>query len=475
MLAHLTKQLPGWTPLLLVLLLQLLVRMPLLTEGYGIEEDSYGHVLHTQELHQTGTYSVSRLPGHPVYEGLLYLLSFLSYAPIIFNGLSAFFGLLGLYFFYKIYCFYKFPFPYLATTALGLVPVYLLSSTYTIDYVVALALVLGSYYALLQKRWLLAAVVLGLAAGVRLTALAMGLPFFLMIWDFSGQKRQIFQALGFAMVTFVTAAICYLPPYWSLGWAFFDTYDLPWPPVPKILYKASIGAFGLMGVLALALTLGHSVWERLMGRKVLGADAPAVHTFAWVITLLLYVVAYARVPEKSAFVLPMLPFIFLFAAFWMPRQRLRLFYFLMLPASFVMGINLTDETRGVDCGQWSQNFVVSNQEICMDPLQGPLFHELSKRKNKTAYAKRIVAAANALPDSTVIIAGWWQGLVLVELQASNNRPDLVWAYYLPEATFTNFLKAGRPIYYLTDQAAINDRKYNNKQATTHAQHWQVAP
>lgn len=475
MQASYLKQLPDSKLLMLVLLLQLLVRLPLLSEGYGIEEDSYGHVLHTQELHQTGVYSISRLPGHPVYEGMLYALSFFSDAPLVFNGLSVLFGLLGLFWFYKIYVFYRLPYPLLATTALGLLPVYYITSTYTIDYVIALALVLATYLALLRNKWPLAALLLGLAAGVRLTALAMGLPFFLILWDFSFQRAKIFRAMGFGLMAFLVTTICYLPPYFAMGWSFFDTYILPWPPVPKILYKASIGAFGVLGVLGLICSFGPSVWERLMGRKVFGTDVPAVHAFAWVMVLLIYTGLYIRVPEKSAFVLPMLPFIFLYAAFWMPQQRLKIMYMFFIPASFVMGINLTDASRGADCSVFSKNLVLANQEICLDPLQGPIFHESSKRKNKAAYTQQLIAASQNLPDSAVIIAGWWQGMVLVALRNENPRPDLVWAYYLPEVTFTSYLKANRPIYFLAEQEVINNRKYNNQLATQHAMLWDVAP
>jgi hypothetical protein len=460
--------------LAILLLLQLLLRWPLLFQGYGNEEDSYGHVLNVLEIRETGTYVVSRLPGHPVYEGLLLLVSFFAMSPLIFNGLSAIFGLLALFFFYKIYTHYQLPWPLLATAVLGLTPVFYISSTYTIDYVVALALVLWSYHLLLQKHFLWAAVVLGLATGIRLTALAMGLPFFLILWDFSLQRQKILQAMGFALVTFGVAAICYLPPYLTLGWSFFDTYALPWPPVPKILYKASIGAFGFLGCLGLMGTFGVSVWERLMGRKVFGTNVPAVHAFAWVVTIVLYTIAYIRVPEKSAFVLPMLPFLLLYAAFWMPRKRLLWMYALLLPAAFVMGVNLTDPARGADCSKVSTTFTVAQQEICIDFLQGPIFHEFSKRQNKAAYTAKLIAASHTLPDSAVVIAGWWQGMVAVTLLQEDLRPDITWAYYLPPTNFQNHLENGRPIFYLAEQAEVNNRKYNNTLATDHAQLWNVA-
>ena len=37
----------------------LLVRLPFLFAGYGVEEDSWGHVLHAALLNETGVYEVS--------------------------------------------------------------------------------------------------------------------------------------------------------------------------------------------------------------------------------------------------------------------------------------------------------------------------------------------------------------------------------------------------------------------------------
>lgn len=464
-----------WGALVLLLFLQLLLRWPLLNEGYGNEEDSYGHVLNVLEVRETNTYIISRLPGHPVYEGLLHALGLIAISPLVFNGLSAVFGLMGLFFFYRIYTHYQLPFPLLATTALGLTPVYYISSTYTIDYVVALALVLWSYHLLLQGKFWLAAIVLGLATGVRLTALAMGLPFVLILWDFSFQRIKILRAFGFGLLVFLAAALCYLPPYLTMGWAFFNTYALPWPTVPKILYKASIGAFGLLGIFGLVATFGISVWERLNGKKIFGTEVPAVHVFAWVLTIVLYTLAYVRVPEKSAFVLPLLPFLLLFAAFWMPRKRLLWLYALLVPASFVMGVNLTAADRGVACSKFSKTTTIANQEICFDLLQGPIFHEFSKRRNKAAYTRLLIKNAATLPNNAVVIAGWWQGMVLVALLQHNSRPDITWEYYLPETTFAAHLQAQRPVYYLGHQAEINNRKYGNTQATDHAVLWHDAP
>ena len=62
------------TKQLLLFLLVLATRIPFLFYGYGVEEDSWGHVLNAALMNETGVYEISRLPGHPLYEALLVIL-----------------------------------------------------------------------------------------------------------------------------------------------------------------------------------------------------------------------------------------------------------------------------------------------------------------------------------------------------------------------------------------------------------------
>jgi hypothetical protein len=467
-----------WLPILrqngiwLLLLGSLLVRLPFILNDYGIEEDSWGHVLHTYELRETGIYTISRLPGHPVYEGLLYLISFLSFSPLAFNGLSLLSGLTCIWFFHRIYHWYRFPNPLLATAAFSVIPVFLIASSYTIDYCVALALVLAAYDQVLRNRWWPAALLLGLATGVRLTSLAMGLPLFLMVWDFSLKRKAILRALGFGLLSFLVAGLCYLPPYFSLGWAFFDTYALPLPPFPKIIYKATLGVFGVTGILGVIIAFGPAVLGKLLGKKHQTQEAPAVHVFGWVVTFVLYSVAYLKVPEKAAFFIPILPFLLLFGAYWLPDYGRKILFISLLPAAIFPGINTSEPHRGIPCAAPSVEKIISGQAICFDPFRGPLAHDYLKRQNKQDYTTLLFETYDQLPTDAVLIAGWWQGMLATRLlQDHNPRPDVACLYFIPPDDFQKYLDAGRPILYLPEQEAINDRKYGNQLASTHGRVW----
>ena len=69
--------------LLLLALLVLISRLPFLSAGYGVEEDSWGIAVAAYHTNLYGVMEASRLPGHPVNE-LIYSI-FWGNGPWLFN------------------------------------------------------------------------------------------------------------------------------------------------------------------------------------------------------------------------------------------------------------------------------------------------------------------------------------------------------------------------------------------------------
>ena len=110
----------------------LLSRIPFLFVGFGAEEDSWGIVRAVRHNFEYGGYEPSRFPGHPIHEAV-YLLG-ANEGPVFYNGLTALMSAFAVLFFamslrklgVKSYLY--------ASYALAFVPVFFISSTYTIDY-----------------------------------------------------------------------------------------------------------------------------------------------------------------------------------------------------------------------------------------------------------------------------------------------------------------------------------------------------
>ena len=59
---------------IVLFLIPFIARWPLLSIGFGVEEDAWGHVLNGMEMAESGSYIISRLPGHPLMEALSFVL-----------------------------------------------------------------------------------------------------------------------------------------------------------------------------------------------------------------------------------------------------------------------------------------------------------------------------------------------------------------------------------------------------------------
>jgi uncharacterized membrane protein len=76
-----------------------------------------------------------------------------------------------------------------ASAALAFAPVIFVNSTSALDYLWALAFILGGFYFVLERRPILAGIFLGLAIGTRITSGAMVVPLLILIWRTTGPGK----------------------------------------------------------------------------------------------------------------------------------------------------------------------------------------------------------------------------------------------------------------------------------------------
>src|SRR5437867_12046343 len=144
-------------------LLVIVSRLPLLGLGYGSDMDGWRLAATARAIRSTRAYSVSRFPGFPVHE----IVSALLWAggPYALNGATAAMSVAACVVFREILRKTGCGHSLLGGLALGFVPAVFIYSTCPMDYVWALSLALGSFHCLLVGRWIVAGILLGLAAG----------------------------------------------------------------------------------------------------------------------------------------------------------------------------------------------------------------------------------------------------------------------------------------------------------------------
>jgi hypothetical protein len=175
------------------------VRLPFLVAGYGADTDAYRVALAARYLWSSGEYLPSRLPGYPLHELPVALLVW--GGPLLTNLATALVAFAGVLIFDRIVVALGVPGRGWLLVAMGFTPWLLVTSTATLDHHWALTAMLAAYLATIRERFVLAGLLLGVAAGCRITAAAFLLPLsVLVIWHW--------RALGWDVVLRRLAVLC---------------------------------------------------------------------------------------------------------------------------------------------------------------------------------------------------------------------------------------------------------------------------
>lgn len=456
--------------LYLVSLVVLLTRIPFIFSGFGSEEDAWGLILTARNISLTGIYEVSRMPGHPVQELLLSLIYML---PSWFlNLLTAIISTLGVLFFMFTLREWKIRNVIPAGLALAFVPVFYINSTNIMDYTWTLSLVMLSMYFVVKRNIIIAGVILGIACGFRITAGAMVIPFAALMFI---QDRNIMKCVLLGFITSAVALICYIPAWNVYGLSFFTYYEyFPYPPILKNVYKATLGAWGVVGVaavLAAAVAVGSgSKKRRVRDQSFVGPTSFKAIVWMCVLTILLYTYSFLKIPQKSAFVLPMVPFIILLFALLLGKKQITRFALAMIISSFFAGINLDNPLRGSSTSSLAYPFSIGNTPVSFDLLSGPVLADYSKRKQKIEYAKTLVESFASIKERTLIIAGWWENEINY-FSLANKNPLVTYVYYIDEKELIDFQNQHYKIYYLPEQDYYNDLRFQGEFTKRFAKEW----
>lgn len=452
-------------------LLIFISRLPFLFEGYGAEEDAWALRLVAERIATTGHYEVSRLPGHPVQE-LAYSLMWNSGA-FFYNLLTALISTAGIHAFMLILKRNGIRHATRAGIAFAFTPIVFIHSTDAMDYMWATAFIMFATLAISHQRYLYAGFLLGIACGCRITSGAMIIPLSLLVYsaETSGSKWTAINR--FVGGTLICSALVFIPVMAEYGTGFFTFYEhFPIPGWIKNTYKGTIGVWGLPGFLAVSTAMLIAALRPDHQTNVTGLRIKK-HTLdtICIIACVLYAIAFIRLPLKSAFLIPILPFLLAWLAIRLSKRS-----FLALTASLVLscftfGINLAEDDRGSSVSSLAWTFEISGQRIALDPLAGMVIADNSKRSQRIRYADRVMDSMSMVRQPTVLITGWWQAHLMV-LERERRLPNsVVIRHYCSEAELISWIKKGYTVYFLDKQDSYNDLRFRGEFTKQLASPW----
>jgi len=451
------------TPLVLVLLavVLLLSRLPFIGAGYGSDPDAWRLVTASRSLATTGVYEASRLPGFPLQEAVCALAW--RGGPLALNGLTAILGIAGVLFFalslralgYRDYV--------LAALALAFTPAVFINSTTSMDYIWALAFVMAGLYFAIVRRPLIAGLMIGLAIGCRITSGAMLIPLaILLVRDDEGSytPKRVAQL---ALVACLVGAAAFVPVALTYGPGFFAFYEQQYPSAFDVIKGATEDLWGVVGSLAIAAAFTSMLFPA--GRAGTGGSIPRaagrLHTAAWSAAVVIYFAAYLRLPYEPAYLIPAIPFVFILLGRYLNRKVFIAVCVALIASPFVLSVGQVDD--GIAYGdRWQSGYVwelgLGGRRFAVE-LLGPVFVEHNRRLAGQAYVERILRAANALEQRSVIVAGQW--LPKLEVPAGGTkRGNAEFVYLLDHAGFERYRGAGYRIFFLPDVFLFNRSIYD---------------
>lgn len=439
----------------------LLSRIPFLFAGYGSEEDAWGLILTARNIAHTGVYEVSRMPGHPIQE--LLLSACWNWSAPWLNFMTALVGVAGIGAFMASLRRMHIRNYMEAGVMLAFVPVITVNSTNVMDYVWALSITLFAWLAVTHNRYVMAGILLGIACGFRVTAGAMGIPLAILLFS---NMKSFKPVLVMGLTTMFTCLVCFIPAFQVYGASFFTYYEyFPYPPFLKNVYKATFGAWGIGGMIVLTFGVIGCLYQLRKQLQLLKNNS--VILLMVLSGLLLYSYSFIRIPQKAAFVIPIALFIVVSFAALLPQRTVRWLTVSMLFSSFFAGINLNEPLRGSTPSSASVQTQIGNTPVSIDLLMGPAHADLSKRRNKIAYAEFVASQLQTISSKTVVIAGWWQNEINYFLLNKTN-PLVKLVYYADEKELASFKDKGYTIVYLPEQDYYNDLRFAGSFTSQHA-------
>ena len=276
---------------------------------------------------------------------------------------------------------------------------------------------------------------------------------------FSFSKEGIKKAVLLICITSCIGLVSFLPVLRTYGLSFFTYNDqFPYPNLPKVFFKLTIGVFGFIGFLTICFAKIKIVINRIRTKKgMLPSEFPKNFFYAAGIGIVLYLISYLRLPQKSAYLIPMIPFVILLAGFYLSERSFRIFCVLMTMSSFLMSMNLTDPLRGSSHSKFAATFRMADQEIFIDPFTGPLFADYSKRLNKMAYTETVFEKTSKEQRKIILICGWWYNELQVRNWSRDENKNVKLVFYIDKETMKKYAEDGYALYYLPEQNFYNDR------------------
>jgi hypothetical protein len=290
--------------------------LPLIFAGPGSDPDSIRELRSGLTLLLQHRYLMSRPPGYFPYEVLCGILCRLG-GVVASNFASMLMSLALLDCFLRVCERFEVSHRYLLAATMAIHPVYWAASTSSIDFIWALGCFFLGFRFLIDKRYLGAAALLGLAVGIRLSSVLLAGP--LLVWELIERPRDARLWAAGALACAI-GAMLYLPQFVAAGGSlrFLTYYRGTWTArdcLGRFIYK-NVAFWGLPATVFLIAV------SPLIVRALLRPDRRFSRiSILAILIIFAFEALFLKLPVQRAYLLPMLPFVLILIGVALRDQR----------------------------------------------------------------------------------------------------------------------------------------------------------
>jgi hypothetical protein len=233
----------------------------------------------------------------------------------------------------------------------------------------------------------------------------------------------------------------YVPNFLQHGMQIFALTPAPYPPLSRLLQDTTLELWGTIGGLGVAVAIVAS----LLGRPVVGVLKSHREWIACaVLSILLYLVAFLRLPDEPAYLIPVVPFVVLVLARLARPALFAAACACILVSPYFLDLGHPD---GAPARSGEIPLPGGQPLVILRPSEGALFVDRRQRKTGMRNGIGIVTAIrNLKAPAAVVVASW---LPQVEVMSHDTRPEGVrLVEYVRAGEADSLLRRGTTVYYV---------------------------
>jgi hypothetical protein len=282
--------------LILLSLLFIAVRVPMIFLGFGLDPDAWRIANSAFDLRHHLVYHTSRFPGYPLPELADSLL--INFGWVATNSLTMLLSLLSVIAFAYLLKEKKIRNKGLLTLTYAFMPLLLINSTNSMDYMWGLSFIVFAWFFLTRKKFITAGMMMGLAVSSRPQMAPFVIPLVFLI---TGSKMKKTHIIQFMLASLVVSIVSFVPVYMTYGFEFIRHY-----PARTNLLQTGYGGIKYFGIPSLVVLILIGITSFRNVRMMIGK-----HSEYDLFVLLSFTVAclsFALTPYHFEYVIPIIPF-----------------------------------------------------------------------------------------------------------------------------------------------------------------------